>query len=75
MQGDPGALGAALDRLGVACVVESQGGVAILIPRAGNGFPGSDLRAEIVRAARQAGFANVAFELLGAEPTSAFPES
>ncbi len=69
MPADPTALAAALERLGMACDVEAEGGLAILVPRAGVGFPGTELRAEVVQAARQAGFANVAFELRGPGPT------
>ncbi|GLC26304.1 hypothetical protein [Roseisolibacter agri] len=75
MPGDARALLAALAQMGVACDVETEGGLAILVPRATAGFPGSDLRVELVRAARQAGFANVALELRGAEPTKALSES
>lgn len=75
MPADPLALAAALERLGLACDVEAEGGLAILVPRAGAGFPEGGLRAEIVRAAREAGFANVAFELRGPAPSPTSPGS
>ena len=75
MPADPVALAAALERLGMACDVEMEGGLAILVPRARAAFPDGDLRVEVVRAARAAGFANVAFELRGPEATRTPPGS
>jgi hypothetical protein len=61
---DPQALARSLARLGIPCTVEGDGALAILVPDGPLGVPTGAVRAEIVRAAREAGFASVAFELL-----------
>ena len=63
MPADAGALARALAELGLACEVEADGALAILVPRAPTEVPGAEMRAAIVLAARAAGFASVAFEL------------
>lgn len=62
---DAAALAAALERLGLPLSVEVDGALAVLVPRDGRAvaFPTDDVRVELVRAARAAGFASVALEL------------
>ena len=65
MPADAGALADALTRIGIACDVEREGALAILVPRESADVPTAEARRAIVRAARDAGFASVAFELRG----------
>lgn len=68
MPADPAALAAELGRLGMACDVETEGALAIVVPHAPSAAPSVEQRSEIVRLARRAGFANVALELRGRGP-------
>ena len=70
MPGDPVALADALRALGLACDVEAEGALAILVPHAQAAMPPAEQRSEIVRAARQAGFANVALEVRASQPAA-----
>lgn len=65
MPADPAALARAIGALGLTVDVEADGALAILVARPGTRFPDAALRAEVVRAAREAGFTSVAFELAG----------
>jgi hypothetical protein len=60
---DLSVLAGALDRMSVDAMVRADGALAILVPRDPRWFPDAAARAELVRAAREAGFANVAVEL------------
>ena len=63
------ALARALAELWLGCDVEADGALAILVPRGSADVPGAELRATIQQAARAAGFASVAFELVVQEDT------
>lgn len=71
MPADQAALVATIERLGIPVVVRSDGPLAILVPSDANWFPDAALRADLVRAAREAGFTNVAVELPGAPDVGA----
>jgi len=58
------ALARALAELGLGCDVEADGALAILVPRGPIDIPPAERRAAILQAARAAGFASVAFELV-----------
>ena len=63
MPADPEALARSLALLGLHFTVECDGVLAILVPVGPVDVPTEAMRAEIVRAAREAGFASVALEL------------
>ncbi|MGZ8376596.1 MAG: hypothetical protein ACXWZS_08975 [Gemmatirosa sp.] len=63
MPADLAVLTEALDRLHVEVTVRQDGALAVLVPRDASWFPDAVLRAALLRAARDAGFANVAVEL------------
>lgn len=66
MPADPAALARTIAGLGLTVDVEADGALAILVAPPGARFPDAAFRAALVRAAREAGFASVAFELSGA---------